>query len=275
MNVGMTDMNVRGLSPAIWGKFAPPVGGTFQSTSSGNQAFGFFEDFLHKAATTLYDGWFSLLTGTGTYLRIATDWDPDAPTTTGIGLWQMLNTADNDESILAFGNALDAPFKLNKRDLAFECRIKCATVAASQYGLFVGLAADGAEATTKLINASNAIDNTYDLCGFQKLYGETTAVDAMYQNGGVTKVDGAVTTKLDSIGTLVAATYIKLGMLYTASPRKLTWYVDGVAKCSLTAAEMAATSFPAAFLTPMIVLASGGTDDYTSVVDWIACAQME
>ncbi len=108
MNVGMTDMNVRGLSPAIWGKFAPPVGGTFQSTSSGNQAFGFFEDFLHKAATTLYDGWFSLLTGTGTYLRIATDWDPDAPTTTGIGLWQMLNTADNDESILAFGNALDA-----------------------------------------------------------------------------------------------------------------------------------------------------------------------
>jgi len=275
MHVGYGDMDVRGLSPAIWGKFAPPSGCGFQSTSSGNPAFGFFDDFLWKAATTLYDGYFALLTGTGTYLRIATDWDPAAPTTTGIGLWQMLTTADNDESILAFGNALDAPFKLNYRDLAFECRLKCATVAASQYGLFVGLAQLGAQATTLLINASNAIDNTYDLCGFQKLYGETTAVDAMYQNGGVTKVDGAVTTKLDSIGTLVAATYIKLGMLYTHSPRALSWYVDGVKKATLTPTEMAATSFPTNFMTPMIVLAAGGTADYTTVVDWWACAQME
>jgi hypothetical protein len=268
-------MDVRGLSPAVWGKFAHPTGRGFQGTSSGNPAFGFFDDFLWRASTTLYDGYFTLATATGTATRIATDWDPDAPTTTGIGLWQMLVTADNDESIIAFGNALDAPFKLAKRDLAFECRLKCATIAASQYGLFVGLAQSGAQATTKIIGADNAIDNTYDLLGFQKLFAETTAIDAMYQNGGVTKVDGAVKTKLDSIGTLAASTYIKLGFKYCPSPKSLTWFVDGVEKCSLTAAEMAATSFPTNFLTPMIALAAGGTDDYTTVVDWVACAQYE
>lgn len=274
--VGFEDMDTRGLSPKLWGKFAPPIGNSFQSTSSGNPAFGFYDDFLWKAATTLYDGYFDLLTGTGTYVRIATDWDPDAPTTTGIGLWQMFNTADNDEAILAFGNAVDAPFKLDGRDLVFECRLKCATIAVNQYGLFVGLAELGAQATTEVIHSDNAIDNTFDLCGFQHLEAETTAIDAMYQVGGVTKVDGAVTTKLDTIGTLVASTYIKLGMQYQANPRKLSWWVDGVEKASLTATELAAANFPEDnFLTPMIVLASGGTDDYTTVVDWWACAQYE
>jgi len=276
MNVTFSEMSTRGLSPKLWGKFAPPIGNSFQSTASGNPAFGFFDDFLWKAATTLYDGYFALLTGTGTYLRIATDWNPAAPTTTGIGLWQMLNTADNDEAILAYGNALDAPFKLNNSDLVFECRLKCATVAVSQYGLFVGLAELGSQATTKVINASNAIDNTYDLCGFQKLYGETTAVDAMYQVGGVTKVDGAVTTKLDSIATLVASTYIKLGFRYLHNAHTLEWFVDGEKKAALTPTEIEAANFPEDnFLTPTIVLASGGSDDYTTVVDWWACAQME
>lgn len=275
MNLTFTELDARGLSPKLWSKFAPPIGGGFERTASGNPAIGFFDDFLWKASTSLYDGYFILLTGTGTTTRIATDWDPAAPTTTGIGLFQLFNTADNDEAIIAFGNAIDAPFKLNNADLCFECRLNCATIAVNQYGLFVGLAEIGSEATTEVIHSDNAIDNTYDLCGFQHLEAETTALDGMYQVGGVTKVDGAVTTKLDTIGTLAASVYIKLGMRYTHHPRKLEWFVDGEPEASLTKTEIEAANFPEDnFLTPTIVLASGGTDDYTTVIDWWACAQM-
>lgn len=279
MNLGYDELDGRGLSGRLWARFALPEGAGFPRTASGNPAHGFFDDFLWKAETSLYDGYFTLITGTGTIGRIASDWNPLAPTTTGLGLLQLFGTADDDEAIIAYGNAIDAPFKLTNRDLVFECRLKVGSTEADDFGLFVGLGEIGAEATTKCIDASDAIDNTYDLIGFQHLKAESTPVDGMYQVGGETKVDGAVNTGLDSIAALVAGTYIKLGFRYDARPGTVRFFVDGVedtgARLTITTIETAdADSFPDGnFMTPLAVLATPAAADETCVLDWWACAQ--
>jgi len=262
----------RGPSPKLWSGIVSPSRGGFEGLSSGSPTFGFFDDFLHN--TSQYDDYYHNTAGTGTLGRIVTDWDPGSPTTTGIGLLQMFGTADDDEAVIAYGNAADAPFKLDYSELCFECRLKCETIDADEYGFFVGLAERGSEAEAQIIGTGNAVTNTYDLCGFQKLYAETSAIDGMYQVGSVTKVDGAVKTKLDTIGTLVAGTYIKLGLKYTHSPHKLEWFVDGRQVALLSHSELEAANFPEDnFLTPTIVLATGGTSDSTTVVDWWGCVQ--
>ena len=142
----------------------------FSSTASGNPAFRDFDIFPWKASTTLYDGYFTLGTGTGSVTRIASDYDPAAPTTTALGPVQLLATADNDEAIMAFGNALDAPFHLGKgRDVAFECRLNSENVAADDFCLFMGLAELGAQATVKINDANQDLVNEFDLLGFQHL----------------------------------------------------------------------------------------------------------
>lgn len=279
MNLTFTELDARGLSPKLWGKFAPPSGAGFERTASGNSAFGFFDDFLWKAETSLYDGYFTLVTGTGAVGRIQTDWDPSAPTTTGVGLLQLFGTANDDEAIVSYGNAIDVPFNLGSTygSLAFECRLRCTTVEAADIGFFVGLAELGAQATTKCINASDAIDNTYDLLGFQHLAAESTAVDGMYQVGGQTKVDGAVNTGLDTIATLAAATFVKLGFFWDSVLNTLHWYVDGVEDTGarLKIPTLTAGTFPDDnFMAPLACVATPAAADESVVIDWWACAQM-
>ena len=55
-------------------------------------------------------------------------------------------------------------------------------------------------------------------------------------------------TKLDTLHTMVADTYVKLGFRYRAHPKKVEWYVNGVrpggtiAPAMITAAELAAAA---------------------------------
>ena len=276
MRLGWSELDGRGLSGSLWRKF--PLDAILAGNAS--VGIGFFDDFLWCGDTTLYDGYFTLETGTGTVTRIATDWDPTSAATeatTGIGLMQLFGTADNDEAIIAWGNALDAPFKLGRKDLAFECRFRCTTVEADDIGFFIGLAELGAQATTKCIAANDAIDATYDLIGFQHLKAETTAVDGMYQVGGQTKVDGAVNTDLDTLATLTAATFKKVGFRYFADLDLLCWFVDGVedVDARLRVSDLTAGTFPDDnFMTPLAVVATPAADDESIVLDWWACAQL-
>jgi hypothetical protein len=276
MHLGFEFLDGRGLSGELWRKM--PIDAIFAGNCS--VGVGFFDDFLMCSDTSLEDGYFRLLTGTGTYGQIATDWDPTSAATeatTGIGLYQLFGTADDDESILMRGNALDAPYHLGRKDLAFECRFRCTTVEAADIGFFIGLAEIGAQATTKCINASDAIDNTYDLIGFQHLAAESTAVDGMYQVGGQTKVDGAVNTNLDTLATLVAATFVKVGFRYFAQTGTLHWFVDGVedADARLKVSGLTAGTFPDDnFMAPLAMIATPAAADESIVLDWWACAQM-
>lgn len=150
------------------------------------------------------------------------------------------------------------------------------TTETNDIGFFVGLAELGAQATTKCIAANDSIDNTYDLIGFQHLKAETTAVDGMYQVGGQTKVDGAVNTDLDTLATLTAATFKKVGFRYEAQYGVLRWFVDGVEDISarMTISGLTSGTFPDDnFMTPLAVVATPDSADESVVLDWWACAQ--
>lgn len=63
--------------------------------------------------------------------------------------------------------------------------------------------------------------------GFHHPEANTSAFDASYKANGVTAVEVN-----SDIGTLVAGTYVKLGMKYDSATLKLAFYVDGVKQAS-------------------------------------------
>lgn len=273
-------LGVRGLSGTLWRGFNPPAGNQFELYGSGNPAIGFFDDFLKMGNTTLYDGYLRVQTSSGTVAQIASDYDPAAIATTGMGMCRLHAAAgDNSEGILAWGNALDLPFKLTGRDLCFECRARWSDITTSSHGEFIGLASSGALATVKVIAADDTIYASADFLGFQRLKGETSAIDGMYQVSGDTKVDGAVNTNLDSIATITADTFLKLGFRYNSNYGTIHWFVDGVevktARLSIATIEAAsADSFPDGnFMTPVAAIQDDGTTACNLDLDWWACAQ--
>ena len=281
MHITFSELHPRGLSGEVWKGFNPPEGGIFSSTQSGNPAFGIFDDFLNRATTSLYDGYFSLGTGTGTVTRSASDYDPTSATTIGLtalGIQRLLVTADNDEAILAFGNAIDAPFHLGRgRDLAFECRLHSENVAADDFCLFVGLAEMGSQATVKINDANQDLVNEFDLLGFQHLMTDSTAMNGLYQMGGQTAGTSVTNTGLAALHTLVADTFVKLGFRYKSATNTLHFYVNGVEDTGarLRIHNLTAGTFPDDnFMTPTIMLGTDQANDTIVNVDWWGCAQM-
>lgn len=274
------DMATRLLSPRVWKGLAPPtamgpMGGSFV-TASGNPAFGFFDDFLAHDVTT-GDHYGKLLTNSPTIKQIASE-------AAAKGILQFLLDADNEEAVMQGGNILDTgPFRLQK-DCAFEARIRvdAEAIVAGDHGYFLGLSTGGAAGTCiadQLFASSDAIFATVDLVGFQHLKGESTALDAMYQASGQTKVDGAVNTSLDTIHTLVAATWVKLGFRFRANrPRRLEFFVDGVLKATVGETAIAAAAFPdadTAFLQPTLGIRGADATVMNIDMDWWAAAQYE
>lgn len=280
MQVLHENMSTRLFSPRVWGKLTPPAslgpnGGSFV-TGSGNPAFGFFDDFIFHDATS-GDGYGKLLTNSPTIAQVAsTDGAP--------GILSFDWNADNEEAVLQGGNILDVGPYLLQHDFAFECRVKvdAEAIVAGDHGFFIGMSTGGASGTcvaNQLFTAGDAIYATANLVGFQHLVAESTALDAMYQASGQTKVDGAVNTDLDTVHTLVAATWVKLGFRFRATkPRSLTWYVDGAEVCSIKETAITAAAFPdadTAFLQPTI--GARGVDATAAQIqlDWWAAAQYE
>lgn len=265
-----------GPSARVWNKINCPIGsGFFRTRGEGNPAFGHFDDFIRFSETTLTDGYIHLETGTGTIAQVAS-------TATAPGIVRLASLADNDESVLQLGNGRDVGAFRLQRDFAFECRIRvdAELIVAGDHGFFVGMATGGAAGcaiANQLFTAGDAIYATADLVGFQKLAGESTALDAMYQASGQTKVDGAVDTDLDTVETLVADTWVKLGFRYYNHPRKLEWYVNGVKEAEIGETEIAAIAFPnadTAFMQPTIGVRGADTPDAYVDIDWWACAQL-
>jgi len=280
MYTGFSDLEPYLLSPKLWGKLAPPQGRGMQSfsTPSGNPAIGFFDDFFEFASTTGQGGYAFVDTGSGAIAQVASDGRGAA---TGMGIVRLTTTAaDNDEAMIGYGNAIDAPFKLTGNTLCFEARIKLSDITTSSHGFFCGLSTVGAIVTVQTITASDAIYATADFLGYQQLKAETTAVDGMYQVSGDTKVDGAVNTALDSIATIGATNYIKLGFRFNPeNGGTVQWFVDGVEQ---TAARLrvqnietaSANSFPdGSYMTPNICLMNDSTTACNLDIDWLACAQ--
>lgn len=263
-----------GPSSRIWNKINVPNGsGFFRTRGEGNPAFGHFDDFLSFSETTLTGGYVHLETNGATVAQIAS-------TATAPGIVELAANADAEEAVLQLGNALDVgPFRFQK-DLAFECRVRvnAAAIVADDHGFFFGLANGGASGagTAGVLFSSDALGAT-DVVGFQHLVGESTALDAAYLVSGGTVMDGSQNTDLDTVETLVADTWVKLGFKFSIYPRKLEWFVNGVKEAEIGETEIAAAAFPDAdadFMQPTIGLAPADSTAATIDVDWIACAQL-
>lgn len=272
----MPDSNLYGPSENIWGNV--PV----DQIMAGDRScgFGFQDDFTNFAGTSLYDGYILLQTASGTVVQVASE--EDHP-----GIIRFLSAADNDESVIQLGNGLDiGPYRMGPHALAFEAyvRLNAAAIVADDHSYFIGMAtggAAGAAIANLLFTTGDAVNTDIDAVGFQHLDGESTALDAMYQTDnnitGEDKVDGAVNTDLDTVHTLVAATWVKMGFLYLPHPRRLTWFVDGVEVCHVAEAEIVAAAFPdaaTAFTQPTFGMRGADTSNAYLDVDWMRCMQI-
>lgn len=276
MNLTYEELSGIGLSQRVWKGLAFPYGPGFPRTHSGNVALGHYDDLLKVSDTSLEDGYIRLQTATGTVTQITSESD-------AFGITRLTSAADNDEAVIQLGNGLDVgPYILNT-DFAFEARVRinAAGIVAGDHGFFVGMAtggAAGAAIANKLFAGTDAIFATIDIIGFQHLAAESTALDAMYQASGQTKVDGAVDTDLDTVHTLVAATWVKLGFrFYSQRPRKVIWYVDGAKVCQIEEGSVAAAGFPdaaTAFMQPTFGIRGVDATSAYLDIDWMACARL-
>ena len=274
MHTFFTETDTRLLSPKLWKGFAPPTGGTFPPAPSGNPVIGFFDDFIKFGATSLHDGYGLLQEHGATVAQISSE--SDTP-----GIVRLLLDADNEEATLQLGSILDiGAFRLLNNDFAFEARIRvdAEAIVAGDHGYFIGMATGGAAGCciTEQLFAADAIFGTADLCGFQHLAAESTALDAMYQASGQTKQDGATNTALDTVHTLVAATWVKVGFRYRSHPRRLAWFVNGEEVARIGETAIAAVTFPdatTAFMQPTIGIRAADATVANIDLDWWACAQ--
>jgi hypothetical protein len=280
MNTTMDDFDSRLPSGRLWKGFAPPMsmgpyGSGFQE-GSGNPSFGFFDHFFATPTTTLLSPYLKLI-GTGCTV------EQIVSTSTEKGIMQLAldGNADNDEVVLQWGRGIEAPFQLADKDLVFECRLAVSAITAAKWDIGVGLGEVGMGATDVFFaDTSGLADRNF--LGFVKLAAEGAAWDGAYKADGQTYQNGATKTKLDTLHTAVAATYVKLGFRYRAHPKTVEFYVNGVmpggtiAPARLTASEIDAATFPDDVLLAPIIGAKDQAGDtaLTVKVDWWGCAQM-
>lgn len=264
-----------GPSARVWNKINCPNGsGFFRTRGEGNPAFGFFDDFLSFSETSTTGGYVHLETNGATVVQTSS-------TATAPGIVRLSANADAEEAVIQLGNALDVGAFRFQKDLAFECRVKvnAAAIVAGDHGFFFGLANGGSSgaATAGVLFSGDTLGAT-DVVGFQHLKGESTALDAAYLVSGGTVMDGSQNTDLDTVHTLEADTWVKLGFRYSnTSPRKLEWFVDGESACSIGETEISAAAFPDAdadFMQPTIGIAPADATAATIDIDWWACAQL-
>lgn len=287
MNLTFSEFDSRLPSASLWRGFAPPVSmgplGANLSTGSGNPAFGFFDNFHSFIASTL-EGPYKILESAGCSVEQIVD------TATEKGIVQLAidGNAANDEAVLQWGRGLGAPFFFSDKDLVFECRLSVDAITAAKWSIWAGLAladsTNGAGITDKLFaDTTGALATTFAGVGFQHLQAEGAAWDGSYKAASQTAQDGSTKTKLDTLHTMVAATYVKLGFRYRAHPKTLEFYVNGVrpggniAPAMLTAAEIAAATFPASTIpmAPVIGIKDiAGNAALNLKLDWWGCAQL-
>ena len=285
MLVTFDDFDSRLLSGRLWRGFAPPpslspLGSTWMAPS-GNPAFGFFDNFHSFIASTL-EGPYKILESAGcTVEQIA-----DTATEKGIVQLAVDGNAANDEAVLQWGRGLGAPFKFADKDLVFECRFAVSAITAAKWSIFAGLAladaTDGAGITDKVFaDTTGALATTFSGVGFQHLQAEGAAWDGAYKAASQTAQDGSTKTKLDSLHTMVADTYVKLGFRYRAHPKTVEWYVNNalpggtITPARLTASEIDAATFPDdVFMAPVIAIKDiAGNAALNLKMDWWAGAQ--
>jgi hypothetical protein len=173
----------------------------------------------------------------------------------------MLDTidADNEEGAITLGDSnilgsIVTTAGSNKK-VWFETRVKFSDITA-QSG-YVGLADADSPANSLIPDAGTGVASK-NVVGFSVLEAAPSVLRAIYDTAA------GVTTLNATAGTLVADTYVKLGIRYDGTNVK--YYVDGAVVGTVLAS---ATNFPdGVYLAPLWALKSHEADDKNLSIDW-------
>ncbi len=275
------------FSPKLWKGFAPPSGGGFPPTLSGNPAIGFFDDFNSFGVIgglSTADGW-AQSNGISYHLYVDGDAALNAnpgimaavPSTTpsvslnGPGVIQIQPDTDaDDDLIIQAGNGTMMPFNVvpgTAKDLVFETRFKINDITVSETDFFIGLGGTGACANTGVLSDTTGTLSSNDFLGFGR-WDAGTNLRFAYQRVSGTQAE------IDDVHTLVADTYVKVGYRYYAATKTCGVFVNGALFDTVTATETAATPWPSLFMNLICSVKQQSTTSHVAYIDWWACAQL-
>jgi hypothetical protein len=258
----------RGLSPAIWQAHGF-IGGDLSDPSLISLRF---EDLARVGSMTSATNKDGLVTYQDTGVTVG----PSANTDNSQGEFGVLvvagNDADNDEGHIELVGSLVRidPTAGHRSVVAIEARIKKASVANDALAIAIGLGEPGFAAADGLVDNTGALASK-DFVGFQTLHASGSEIDAIYRKAGQT-----LAQVKDNAATMVADTWIKLGVVYDPNGpqnQKLKFFVDGVELGeSVTDAIIAAgTVFPTdEEMVPVFLTKVGAAAESTAQIDWVA-----
>jgi len=263
----------RGPSPVIWADC--PWSEIFNQVGQGQGGYQFFDDFLHGGITPTITTAIDLTGGSGYSAFGSAGATMTYDDVAGGAI--VLTEATADESLTLYTE--NHPYRISQDagKLWFEARIKCSGIVTNANSFFVGLMDTTTPTDAVPLTATGALADM-NLVGFHAPEANTSAFDASYKADGVTAVEVN-----SDIGTLVADTYVKLGMVYDPTPSttgtkaQLVFYVDGAKQASVaTIPDATGTDFPADIgLGLGIALAVGaGAETDTLTMDWWRVAQL-
>lgn len=181
------------------------------------------------------------------------------------------------------GNAIKAeshPFKISSLlgDLYFEARVKVSLVTDDLINMFVGLMDTTAlSVNVPLSSANPPVLTGCNFVGFFLKEADAGAITSSYIADGVTPV-----TVQTGLATLVADTYIKLGMVFQRNYRglgsaRIAWFVNGTEQSTTKIVPNdTGTDFPADVrLSPVFGQHLGGSQSTLSTIDWWKCVQLD
>jgi len=246
----------RGPSNTIWHNC--PVLSFIEDPGKGTH---FFDDF-----ETWTDGgspWKTTKT-TSTIVRLADE--------TG-GVIQHNNSITNDSgAVMVLGDDVGASYVITKdngKKLWFECRLKVSSLATNAGNVFVGLCEESlATATTDIIAIGDTIV-AVDHVGFAILAADPSGVDVVHGINGT-----ASTQLIDNFDTVVADTYMKLG-LYFDGKNTISFYLNGLKSATTVLAN--ATNFPTGEELALYIVSTVGSGSiaYKAEFDWARVAMSE
>jgi len=232
---GPSSAQTRGLSARIWGRL--PV----KNWSVGLGGRFFHDDFMnhpaHISAQTI--GNYGSYIDTGVTLKQSASESTGAIEVAG-------NDADNDEgSIISGGGAggMVAIDATGAKRIAFECRIKKASIADNALAFFVGLSEESSQAANALTDTDGIVADK-DFIGFSVLQDNGEELDFTWRTSGQTVQVHA------NVADMVADTYMKMGFLYDPvshpDDKQIKIFIDNGVEESVyvTQTQMAAATFP-------------------------------